>query len=157
MRYATLIAVALVVLIVFVRTIWEIFIKKPPRSPTIYLAGPMTGIPDYNHPQFNDVARRLRSLGETVFNPAEIDGGSQSLPYERYMRIAAKQILECRMVVLLPWWGESEGAKFEVLMARKFGRPVYAIASLDPLTIVLASAEIRTTVEYAAVVMGIKP
>jgi hypothetical protein len=39
----------------------------------IYLSGPMTGLPDYNHPAFRAEAKRLRALGYTVVNPAEIN------------------------------------------------------------------------------------
>lgn len=43
----------------------------------IYLAGPMTGLPEHNFPAFHAEAARLRGLGYHVENPAEhgvIDG-----------------------------------------------------------------------------------
>lgn len=46
-----------------------------PTGPTkrIYLAGPMQGIPHFNFPRFNAVAKALRANGHRVFNPAERD------------------------------------------------------------------------------------
>lgn len=43
----------------------------PERSGRIYIAGPMTGLPDFNFPAFNDMAAILRGLGYHVENPAE--------------------------------------------------------------------------------------
>ena len=39
--------------------------------PRIYLAGPMTGLPEFNYPAFHAEAARLRQLGYHVENPAE--------------------------------------------------------------------------------------
>lgn len=39
----------------------------------IYIAGPMTGIPEFNYPAFNQWASIYRRLGYEVFNPAEAD------------------------------------------------------------------------------------
>jgi hypothetical protein len=38
-----------------------------------YLAGPMSGIPQYNFPLFHEVARLLRGQGFTIVSPAEQD------------------------------------------------------------------------------------
>lgn len=40
---------------------------------SIYVAGPMRGIPEFNFPEFHSVTDKLRGLGWTVFNPAERD------------------------------------------------------------------------------------
>src|SRR5439155_1527838 len=36
-------------------------------------SGPMSGIPEYNFPAFDEAARNLRELGHIVYNPADID------------------------------------------------------------------------------------
>ena len=39
----------------------------------VYIAGPMTGIPQYNFPEFDRVATLLRAMGYDVVSPAELD------------------------------------------------------------------------------------
>jgi hypothetical protein len=43
----------------------------------IYVAGPMTGIKDFNFPAFFDAQRMLEALGWTVHNPAAKDGEAE--------------------------------------------------------------------------------
>lgn len=38
---------------------------------TLYICGPMTGLPDSNRPAFNAAASELRAAGYLVFNPTE--------------------------------------------------------------------------------------
>lgn len=92
------------------------------RSGT-YIAGPMTGLPEYNYPAFNELAAKLRSEGERVENPAE-----NPIPacgsWEGYMRMALAQMLTCERVALLPGWRDSRGAQFERLVAETVGMKI---------------------------------
>ena len=78
----------------------------------IYLAGPMTGLPEFNYPAFNAAAARLRALGHEVLNPAE-----NPVPpcgsWAGYMRLGLSQLVQCECIVLLPGWADSKGALFE--------------------------------------------
>lgn len=94
--------------------------------PYTYIAGPMTGYPDYNHPEFNRVAKMLRDKGLKVINPAEIDakdpkeadGSLSPMPWDFYLRrdlvLIAKKV---GRVVLLKGWRDSHGATLEKLVA----------------------------------------
>jgi len=68
----------------------------------LYLAGPMSGLPQHNFPLFNRVAAHLRARGHAVFNPAENkdDGSPQSRAY--YMRLDIPALIGSEAVVTLP-------------------------------------------------------
>jgi len=85
---------------------------------TVYIAGPMSGLPDFNYPAFNAKAAELRDQGYEVRNPAESDGGSSGKPWEFYMRHALLMLLECDEIHFLPGWSESRGASVENFVAR---------------------------------------
>lgn len=91
---------------------------------TVYLAGPMTGYPEYNYPLFHAVAADLRAAGREVRNPAENDAGSTGKPWDYYMRLALAQLVECDTIVLLPRWRESRGARLEKHVASQLGMAV---------------------------------
>lgn len=76
----------------------------------LYLAGPMTGHPDLNHPAFHEAARLLREQGFEVGNPAEIPPPNASPTWEDWMRAALAMMLTCDAIALLPGWGQSRGA-----------------------------------------------
>lgn len=91
----------------------------------IYLAGPMTGLPEFNYPLFNEVAAQLRGQGCEVRNPAESDDGSSGKSWEFYMRLALRQLLECDSMVLLPGWRQSRGARIEHNIACELGMDIW--------------------------------
>lgn len=82
----------------------------------IYIAGPMTGLPDNNYPAFDKAAARLRALGHEVLNPAENPVPACGT-WAGYMRMALAQLVQCECVVLLPDWSESKGALAERYVA----------------------------------------
>lgn len=89
-----------------------------------YLAGPMTGVPEYNFPLFTEVASRLRAQGAEIVSPHEIDHGETretrgGLPYHTYMRAGLRRLLDCHGIILLPDWKNSVGtiAEFRVALA----------------------------------------
>ena len=86
----------------------------------IYIAGPMTGLPEFNYPAFNAEAARLRALGYHVENPAE-NPAPASGAWEDYMKMALRQMLTCDTVAMLPGWGKSKGALIEYSLAKTLG------------------------------------
>lgn len=88
----------------------------------IYLAGPMTGLPEFNFPAFHAAAADLRALGHVVSSPAELppDIGTDR-PWSFYMRRGLGMLLECEAIVLLSGWAESRGASLELTVAKALG------------------------------------
>jgi uncharacterized protein DUF4406 len=83
----------------------------------IVIVGPMTGLPDFNYPEFHAAAAAWRERGFTVSNPAETFGGDQTLPHAAYMRPALEQVLASDGIALLPGWRTSKGARVEAQVA----------------------------------------
>jgi hypothetical protein len=95
----------------------------------IYIAGPMTGLPDFNYPAFNAEAARLRALGYEVENPAE-NPEPPCKSWLGYMRLALAQLVTCDTVANLPNYGASKGAKIEVQLALDLGLKVMSSAKI---------------------------
>lgn len=87
----------------------------------IYVAGPMTGIKDLNRPAFYDAAEKLRLLGHTVINPANIRLPKGTDTWQDYMRVTTRQLTFCDGVALLPGWEQSTGAQIERQWAEAVG------------------------------------
>lgn len=100
----------------------------------LYLAGPMTGLPEFNFPAFRERAAALRAQGHEVLNPAELDDGDTSQAWDYYMRRDLALLLECEAVAVLPRWQRSRGASLEVHVARTLGMPVLDAHTLEPFT-----------------------
>lgn len=95
----------------------------------IYLAGPMSGLPDNNYPAFHAAAARLRALGYHVENPAE-NPVPEPETWENYLRMGLRQMLTCDAVVTLPGSPQSRGAVLEMSVARQVGIPVFEIGTI---------------------------
>lgn len=96
----------------------------------IYLAGPMTGLPEFNFPAFNAEADRLRGLGYEVKNPAD-HGMIDGYAWADYMRLDIAQLVTCDTIALLPCWEKSKGATIEVRLALDLG---IAVTSAQEVT-----------------------
>lgn len=96
----------------------------------VYIAGPMTGLPEFNYPAFNAAAQRLRALGYQVENPAENPVPSCS-SWKGYMRLGLTQLLQCDVVAMLPNWEDSRGARIEYQLARDLELQVVAIETIE--------------------------
>jgi len=89
----------------------------------IYIAGPMTGLPDFNYPAFNAAAAMLRAAGHQVENPAENpDPACKS--WAGYMRLALAQLVTCDAIYLLKGWECSRGARIECELACRLNMKV---------------------------------
>lgn len=89
----------------------------------IYIAGPMTGLPELNFPAFHAAAAALRAQGHHVENPAEINAGPKA-QWLDCMRMDIARLVTCDAVYLLPGWEKSRGAKVEHRLAVGLGLQV---------------------------------
>lgn len=96
---------------------------------TIYIAGPMTGLPDLNFPAFHDAAAELRAAGFKVVNPAEINP-DHTMAWADCMRRDIKALMGCDCIVLLPGWMDSRGARLERHIAVQLGMQVFDLQDL---------------------------
>ncbi|TPQ28972.1 DUF4406 domain-containing protein [Methylomonas sp. EFPC3] len=95
----------------------------------IYLAGPMSGIADFNYPLFNATAEKLRAKGYHVENPAE-NPVPEGNSWREYMRLSIRQMLTCDMAVFLPNWEQSRGAQLEHEVATQLSMPIRMVGDL---------------------------
>lgn len=95
----------------------------------IYLAGPMSGLTDFNYPAFNEAAANLRALGFDVENPAE-NAAPACGSWGGYMRLSITQMLTCDCVAFLPWWEGSKGAQIELSLAKGISMPRYTVSDV---------------------------
>lgn len=117
-----------------------------PERKKFYIAGPMTGIPQFNFPAFDVAAASLRSFGYLVVSPVELDDPSSRSAAlanetgdpeqynadtgETWGDLLARDVKliadEVSGVVALEGWEDSRGARLEVFVARTCGKPVYS-------------------------------
>ncbi|WP_373054312.1 DUF4406 domain-containing protein [Thioalkalivibrio sp.] len=98
---------------------------------TLYIAGPMTGLPDYNYPAFERARADLEAAGYEVLCPTDNGAGTEpgSRPWSWYMRAALHQLLQADAVAVLPGWEASKGAALEVHVANSLNMPVRSLAA----------------------------
>jgi hypothetical protein len=121
--------------------------------PSVYLAGPMRGLPHYGFPIFAEAARLGRSLGWEVISPHEMDllhgfdGTQHPEGFDGFTEEEMRQFIRRDIGVLvnvlraeqgdaiamLPGWERSVGATAEHALARWAKLRVLDARTFDPL------------------------
>lgn len=100
----------------------------------IYIAGPMSGLPEYNYPAFMAAAVMLAEThpDALIVNPAENFERETGLPYPTYIRRSFEQVLSATHLYVLAGWENSQGARAEIAMAGLLDLPILFQNSLKP-------------------------
>lgn len=112
----------------------------------IYIAGPMSGLPDFNFPAFFAAQAKLEADGWTVFNPAAKEQEAKLDPiavatgdaraaiakgfdFRECFTWDMEKVIEATAIFMLPGWVASPGATAEhaVAVAMKKHYPEYKI------------------------------
>lgn len=99
----------------------------------LYVAGPMTGRPQFNYPAFHEAKALLVRAGYEVESPTDglpiPDGTTEVKPYEWYLRKDLGQLLKCQGVAYLPGTPESNGARLEVHVAAALRMEIKSVSA----------------------------
>lgn len=112
----------------------------------IYIAGPITGMPNHNEQEFKSVENELRALGHEPVNPFTIadklntsygeiqksfdvlykcgkDAPGSELA-KKTIEMDMDELSTCDVIYLLPGWRKSRGSLEELRQAKKLGLDV---------------------------------
>lgn len=87
----------------------------------VYIAGPMTGLPHFNRPAFQQAALNLSFEKHVPLNPAILPDG---LTEADYMAVGITMLQRADAIFLLTGWQFSAGARAEHALALKLGLEV---------------------------------
>jgi len=112
---------------------------------SVYVAGPMRGIPYYNFPLFDAYAKLLREKGHIVMNPADLDREAADFDAMRLPSTTdwtkvpegfslmdcivrdLDAVLACDEIHLLPGYEKSKGSLAELAVAIWAGKKVHKV------------------------------
>lgn len=100
---------------------------------TLYLSGPISGLPDGNARAFRAAERALLERGfESTVCPLD-NGLNPASPWVDHMRADITLLMQrCSGVILLPGFLNSTGAMAELFCAHLLGIPVWLLDEVAP-------------------------
>ena len=93
-----------------------------------YIAGPMSGIEDYNKPAFDKAEEELKAVGIIVLNPAIMPVGMKQ---HQYMPICLAMLEQADAIYVLKGFQNSRGAMLELAYAEKQGKAIIYEGSVN--------------------------
>ena len=106
---------------------------KKSENKKVYIAGPITGLPNYNFAEFDRAAAIIGARGLEAMNPAEIGRKwlidhahkePNASEYQDLLSAGREQLRQCGRIYLLRGWEKSKGALSELSYALIMGLQV---------------------------------
>lgn len=130
------------------------------RNSTVYLAGPMRGLPFFNFPAFREASAWLREQGMTVYDPAAKDiedgwdpvamrltGNEDMDEYNFDLKAAltwdTEHVLKADALVVLHGFRDSKGAIAEVALAAAAGIPIWIYCACDQPPVLIPAEHVE--------------
>lgn len=103
------------------------------KKNSYYLAGPMSGIPEFNYPEFERVKNELINNGIEVRSPHNIPWPEGDIRGEDLWIVTMSQatvlLVDCDAVILMNGWENSRGANREKEIATERRMPVFRLGA----------------------------
>lgn len=123
-------------------------INTPTMEFTLYLAGPISNMPNDNREAFEAAADLLRSKGFKVINPHELHEGATDTSWKGFMQRDIPHLITADAVVTLSGWQLSKGASLEVDIATRLGIHVAYYELVSKLSLEGMKAIIKNEQSY---------
>jgi len=147
---------------------------QPEQVNVYYLAGPMSGIPQFNYPKFARIAGELRDAGFVIHSPPEHDSPAmqeaalanetgdlsklQKDTDETWGDVLAfdvKFIADKAVgVIVMDGWEKSRGAKLEAFTCNLVKKPLYVYAGSGSIRPMSEGEYLRGITGQQAVLLG---
>ena len=110
----------------------------------VYIAGPMRGIKNDNHEEFDRIEKMWKEAGHIPVSPAYMaralgKGNGNFESDDAFMRqvmiIDTVVICNCDAIALMKGWETSRGATMELALAQSIGLEVYMAESIEKVTL----------------------
>lgn len=97
----------------------------------LYLAGPVSDLPQFNYPAFEANRKYLEAAGYDVLSPTDNDDPKNPfrLHWTEYMRMSIRQLTVCDGVAVLSGIESSKGGVLELLIAQHLNMPIQSVAA----------------------------
>lgn len=98
------------------------------RDLSLYLSGPITGMPDLNKPAFDELREVLRPLFKNVLVPHDFFEGvdTEGWTWQQYMRTCVRELATADAIFLMKGWNQSRGALLEAHIAEQIGLQAFS-------------------------------
>jgi hypothetical protein len=83
----------------------------------VYLSGPVTGRPELaTRLAFDKYEKAVLAMNMTPINPLKL--GCKGEDWNKDMKVCLHALLDCNLIIMLPDWQNSEGARLENTVAK---------------------------------------